>query len=503
MIYKKSLPTKNFKYKTITITDFSEEVKSELSGEVAKYKSAISLYNFITKNGKLQTGYGINYLTIPTSEEDSDGLLLPNYEGIGQRYEGAWLYKYYDIEQERNNYDLILYAENGYMYWISLFNNDSNIYRLYEIVLTSKPTVMNYRMQDRDFLLICNQTEGMIAWNGITIPTTITSAPNIRSVCVYKNRLWALTDDSHQIRYSKELNPTNWLISGNAEDSGIIRLSDQMGGTSKIISFMGHLYIIRDNGITKLTYFEEDDSYKLSHIFFAGSHIYGDSVIECEREIYFATRDGVFTFDGITTEKIELGINSLFGGCDQIGIKAVFHKDTYFLACKLEFNDNTFLGDETVTGGYVNNCLLMLNTKTKKIELLRGVDVVDMLPLEVGRISRLVVLTRGANGMKVGELTLDGKYYTQPLAKGCIYAGFGFGEIESSKLVKAFTIDTKQAVEVKIITDKVIRYFSVGGSNSPQKQKVNLPGKVIGFELMTFEQQAEINSFSLEVMIDG
>ena len=259
MIYEKNLPIKKYKYKKIKITDFSQGQNTTLNGELLKYSKPISLFNYITKNGKLQTSFGLEKLSLPTSEDSSENLKTPNYENIGVEYQGVWLYKYYDTELQKNSYDLILYASNGYLYWISLFDTDKNIYRLYEIVLTSKPTIINYRMNDRNYLLICTATDGMIAWDGVTIPTKITTAPNIRSAVVYKNRLFALTSNEFQIRFSKELNPTNWLIDGNADNSGIIRLSDQMGGTSKIIEFLGNLYVIRDNGISKISFYEDDD----------------------------------------------------------------------------------------------------------------------------------------------------------------------------------------------------------------------------------------------------
>jgi hypothetical protein len=237
----------------------------------------------------------------------------------------------------------------------------------------------------------------MIAWDGVTIPRNIPSAPNIRSAVVFKNRLFAITEDKFKIRFSKELDPTNWLLTENSDSSGIIRFSDQMGDMAKLVEFLGNLYAIRDNGITKITYYEDDDSYTLSHIFFSGSRIYADSVVVCERLLYFMTRDGIFTFDGVTTKKVNLPIDNLFGIDNFDGVKAVFHKNNYYLACKLKYDDNSYFGDETGDGNYVNNTIIELNTKTNHFNLIRGVDVIDILPLEVGRVSKLVVLTRGKN----------------------------------------------------------------------------------------------------------
>ncbi len=502
MIYEKKLLQKKYKYKQITISDFSQAVDTEQNGQLQNYKNPISVFNFLTENGKLETSYGLQRLTIPTSEDDAEALLNPEYEKIGVEYTGVWVYKYYNTEKEKDDYDLILYANNGYMYWISLFDNDKTIYRLYEIVLTSKPTVINYRMHDRDYLLICNETEGMIAWNGVTIPKQIASAPNIRSVAVFKNRLFAITDDKFKLYYSKELDPTNWLITENSDSSGIIRFSDQMGDMNKIVEFLGNLYVIRDNGITKVSYYEDDDSYKLSHMFFSGSKIYGESVVVCERDLYFMTRDGIFVFDGVSTEQVNLNINSLFGLDNLEGAKAVFHKNNYYLACRLNYNDNSFFADESAVNGCVNNTILQLNTKTKQFNLIRGIDAIDIMSLQVGRISKLVILTRGGKANCVSELVCNGSHYDIPLLKvwkvdkSCIV---NFDEV---KLIKNFVISTEYDVDVKIKTDMQEKYFFVKGSTSPQKIIANLKGKVIEFEIRSYTEKANITLFSLEVMYD-
>ena len=103
MIYEKRLPTKNYKYKSITITDFSQGVDSELNGELTKYKKPIMLYNFLTENGKLESGYGLERLTIPKSEDDAEATLDPSYESLGVEYVRAWVYRYYNLEKEKND----------------------------------------------------------------------------------------------------------------------------------------------------------------------------------------------------------------------------------------------------------------------------------------------------------------------------------------------------------------------------------------------------------------
>lgn len=500
MIYEKELGTKQCVYKKIIIDDFSGGNDNVTNPEMLKYKKAVSLYNFMVKNGKLELGYGASLLKLPESITSSECTLKPNFIS-NYDYQGIWLYKYTDRSTQLDSYDLIIYCSDGHLYWLGVFDNNPNIIQLYDLTLTSKPTIINHRMYDRDYLLICNETEGMIAWDGDTIPRTVPSAPSMRSVCKHGTRLFALTDDRYYIRYSSELDPTNWLLTNTDQSSGFIRLSDQMGGMNKIISFLGYLYIFRDNGITKIKFYEEDNTYDVSQVFISGSRIYPDSIAVAEDEIYFTTRDGVYTFDGMTAVKIDLKLDSLFIKDTFEHSVGVFHKGTYFLACYLFYNDNCSVGDDI--GPYnlcdvTNNVLIGLDTKTKQYDLMRGIDIVDMLPIDVGRISKLLMLVKGANSNKIFELTNDADY-NGPLSKHWRTDFYSLGDPDKRKILKSFTIYSKYNVEVEIFSQYGSTYQNVYGKDYPQTFRCNLPGDSFSVRIMSLDNGADVRLVSLEV----
>lgn len=500
MIYEKDLETKKCTYKRIVIDDFSGGNDNTTNPEMLKYKKAVSLYNFMVKNGRLELGYGVQTVKLPASITASNCTLNPTFNNEYD-YQGIWLYKYYDKTAQKDSYDLIIYASNGQMYWLGVFDNNPNVFELYDITLTSKPNVINYRMYDRDYLLICNETEGMISWDGVSIPKTVASAPNIRSVCRHGSRLFALTSDRYYIRYSSEIDPTNWLVTETDESSGYIRLSDQMGGMNKIVSFLGYLYVFRDNGITKIKFFEEDNTYEVSQVFFAGSRIYPDSIAIAEDEIYFTTRDGVYSFDGMDAKKINLNLDSLYVNQTFENSVGVFHKGTYFLACYLYYNDNASVGDDKgafSTYTVVNNVLIGLDTKTKKFDLMRGIDVVSMLPIDVGRISKLLLLLRGPNDNKIFELTHDAQY-NGALSKQWKTDFYSLGDPQKRKILKSYTIYTKYEVEIEVFSSNGSAYSYVYGKDYPQTFKCNLLGDSFSVRVRSLDTNADVRLVALEV----
>ena len=151
----------------------------------------------------------------------------------------------------------------------------------------------------------------------------------------------------------------------------------------------------------------------------------------------------------------------------------------------------------------VNNTILALDIKTKNFDILRGVDAIDIMPLEVGCISKLVILTRGNHAQKVSQLSFDGKYYGQSFLKEYKANKYSFEDIGGIKIVKNFTILSKYDVEVKIKTDQTQKCYALKGNDSAQKVRVNLPGNLIEFELRSYTNFADISAFEIEVMCDG
>ena len=496
MIYRKKLPTKNYKKSFIKVDDFSGAIDDKTNPQIIGYKKAVSLFNFIIKNGKLEQGYGVKPLTLPTSINDSECTLNPAFTFDGS-YEGIWLYKYYNQSKQEDSYDLILYGNDGQLYWLGIFDNAPYIFRLYEIKLTSKPTIINYRMYDRNYLLICNETEGMIAWDGDTVPESVVGAPAIRSICKHGTRLFALTKDRFSIRYSSELDPTNWLVSSSEDSSGIIRISDQMGEMHKIVSFLGKLYVIREGGITKINFFEEDDSYDISHVFFSGSKVFADSVVVCGDCIFFATRDGVYSFDGIDAKMVDFGFSNLFVTRTFENSKAVFYKEKYYIACYLNYNDNNSVGDDKYPNECVNNVLIAFDIKNKSYDIFRGVDIVDMLALDVSKISKLLMLTRISNTNKILELTTDGLYdgATFKLWQSPYYT---FNISGKNSFIKKFSIQSLYDVDVEIKTENETKDIYVYGKQEVQTFVVNLKANGASVRIRSSEPLSDVRMFKLE-----
>ena len=214
------------------------------------------------------------------------------------------------------------------------------------------------------------------------------------------------------------------------------------------------------------------------------------------------TRDGIYTFDGVSFEKQNLGIDNLFDTDNRESAFGVFFRGSYYLACRLEYKDNASFGDET-NDNCVNNTIIIFDPSVKKYSLLRGVDVCQMLPLEIGKISKLAITTRGENKNYVSQLNSSGAYYTSPLLKVWSVGEYSFGELDKIKLIKTFCVNTKYDIAVNIKTDQEEKSWVVQGGVSPQKIKVNLKGKLIAFDIISYTDKADISAVSMEVVCDG
>ena len=490
MFYINKLKTKTIDYVDKKLQPFSVGQDSDTNQNILALSKARLIYNYLYQDGALRQGYGFKSLTLPTSINSGDSDRSINFNQQ-TNFLGLWQYNYYSDTYSKKQYALVLYGEDKKLYWCKMFSTDNNIYTLYDKTFNSLPTVINYRLHGRDILIFCSPDDNMLVWDGDLIPYEITTAPTIRSMCLHNDRLFAITQDgTHTIRYSKNLDPTDWLVTGNAEDSGLIEISDQQGGMNKILSFLGYIFIFRDYAITKLAFYDEDGEYNISQLYFSGSKIFSDTVCVCGNKILLLSNDGLYSFDGVNTSKISLNIDSLFNKNNN-NAYATFYNGKYYLACKLDYNDQDIVLDEN-TDGYVNNTLLVVDAKTYEYTLTRGVDILSMLAVEEEQISKLLCLKRISNAEKVSELTYDGCYYGTPLIKKWKSTISDLGFIDKAKIIKEIFIYTEYNCSIKLITNKTTKTFDVLAKEVPQRIRVNIKDKLIGFEIISNTEQVKI-----------
>lgn len=82
----------------------------------------------------------------------------------------------------------------------------------------------------------------MMVWPPERDAYVVEGAPKVVSMCLHYERLFAIVEGERvQLRFSDDLNPTNWTTS--ATEGGYIELLDERGPMNKVLSFGDYLYV--------------------------------------------------------------------------------------------------------------------------------------------------------------------------------------------------------------------------------------------------------------------
>ena len=177
-------------------------------------------------------------------------------------------------------------------------------------------------------------------------------------MCIHFERLFATANDyTRRVWFSDDLNPTNFNVS--SEEGGYIDLIDDFGRSNKVISFNDYVYVFRDFNIARITAFAQQENFSVSQLDVGNSRIFADTVSICDNKVIYLAGDGLYSFNGSSASKINLGISNLFKGVDNQYAKAGYADGYYYLACRTDFKDD-IVGCEN-NEFYRNNTLIKLN----------------------------------------------------------------------------------------------------------------------------------------------
>lgn len=125
--------------------------------------------------------------------------------------------------------------------------------------------------------------------------------------------------------------------------SGYIHLSPEGGNVLRLISFGDKLLAVRQNGITVVRALGEPQHFRVdaTATYAVADGIVGETCAVCAGKLYFATKSGIYTFDGSSVEKCE----NRDGWRISAPVMAVASGDCYYLICT-----DKFLGEKIVFG---------------------------------------------------------------------------------------------------------------------------------------------------------
>ena len=501
MFYPKLLKTKKVTDYKINFSAFSSGMNSEIDEGILPYKYAKNCYNYSIESGALKNGIGFEPLKLPVSNQDISDEREILMDDNNQEIKSLWVFKYFNNETNTPEYKLLFYSTGGKIKWLELVSKYPYIFEIASFIYSSGvPNAVNYRLDGTDVMIFSSQTDGMWKYTATQMAEKIENGPSIVSMCLHYERLFAIIENGERNRlsFSANLDPTNWNES--LSEGGFIEMQDERGPLNRVVSFNDYIYVFRDFGVARVSAYGDQTAFSVSQLFVSSAKIYGNSVCVCGDRIMFLNRDGLVSFDGYSTTKLDLGIDNLFEGITNENCSALYYNGKYYLACKLNFNDDEKIGCESYEGGYVNNALIELDLKTGDLCVTRGIDICNMIIVDNGYFCKVVACFNGEHKSKLGQMTHDGKLFGVPLKKCWTSPKSNLGYPTKLKRVKEVLIKSSSGCKVKIETEKHSKIYNIKGSNKTQRLKTNVYGEQVEISFITEEEQ-DVNISCPQIII--
>lgn len=478
MFLKNILKTKKVLKKSHTFEAF----KSQISGKNLLGNETRVCYNFITKRGGLQTGYGFSSPVL--SVGDDSGLMREIFIGSGEKCD-LWHFRCFNTATNaRIDKVFFSYADFSLGYF-DLFGYSQNATAL-ETSFDSLPTGINFTVDDQDVILF--STDGSLVTFAVGTSAMKTAVlPKFVDLCSAHGRLFGVVaGKQNKILFSETLDPSLWT----AEESAIT-LDEFQGACNKLIYFEDDIFAFRDYGITKISEYGTAREFVMYDVFSTKSKIYGKSVVRCGEEILFLARDGLYTFNGGTAKQIlPLFSSYLEGVCNENAV-ACFDGENYYLACRLNFRDFQTVGAENYEGGYTNNALVVLNVQSGDAHIMRGMDIRSMVSANAGDVCNVFATFYGQHKEKIGMLDLSGAMFGAHLPKVWKSKMNNFGTPEKIKNFRKIVFDAPKDCILTVKTDLEQQSFVVVGQENLQEISTFVRGRKLWLEFSA-EADAEI-----------
>lgn len=478
------------KYDKMVFNDFS---KTDLTDKSSKSNINCALiYNFNNNNGILETGLGVTDLQVHMQNDINSRQAALNYEALGLEYINKVMHfkQYFSVSGD-TTHRLLVHGSDGKLYVYQMFSNVNNLNWTYELSFTTVPVVLEYKKDGLDSILI-SANDKLIVWSTGRTPYELTNVPTITSMCVYNDVLYCtIAGETDNIWYTSNLNPET--VGSVSDTTNYVSLSDERGGCRKILTFKENVYVFRDYGISRLnTYVKKAPTY--NQIYLSNSKIYPNTVVVCGDCIVFMTNDGLYKFNGTSVSKIGVLPQKLIAAANNYAC-ATNLQDKYYLALKVNFDDQQIIGCEA-NSEMKNNALVELNLQDNAFQILRGIDIKDMLALKAEFEEKIIVTFNSTNKDKIAEITNDGKCFDEILPKA-YYSNCIVQDDLTDITIRKMIIESSKGVEVAIITDSGSYIFNTYTDGINEFQTI-IPCRKFKMQISTSTQNPYVNIIQLE-----
>jgi hypothetical protein len=475
-----------------SITNFASGLDALTDENNTKFNKASNTYNFEYRNGALTECLGFEDLTIPSYSYEGSVELSPRIvvdEGKSNQFLKVYHYKEYDpLDKERKD-KIFLIATDFIPTYSRAITQAPIFYHLSNVVPTEMPRVNSYHTGEKDCILFHNDTDDLIVWDNYNPIRTFANAPKFYDLCVFNEKL-ILVPSGERLKLRIENDNLLNLTETYTTSTKIINLDTERGYINKLLSFNNSVYIIRDFGISRLNRVES-----ITHLLCSASRLYENTACICGNKGLVLGKDGLYEFGSVEAEKLNLKLNRMLNGVPNQYAVASFKNGIYYLACRLNFNDNKQIGCES--GTFKNNALIAINTQNYQYTITRGVDISDLCTIQYGSCDKLVATFYGSNATKIGQICSNGKLFGVNESRFWSSPLTDLGFSNKIKYVKEVSLLSLYDIKVKVFSECESREFNIKGSNIISRFPVRIKGKQIGILISSNTDKAYISNLKL------
>lgn len=494
MFYKNKLKTKSTNEKTFEFNMFSSSAQTGKTQSLCDFNLTKQCYNFRTNSGALESGYGFDMFSSPISKNDIE--IETPVVISGNEVKSLWDFEWYDQENNENKYYCMYFNDQAKVCYDNLF--DSRFTTLIiNTQFTDTPVGIKYKIEGVDSMIFSGKGQNLLVLVGQTQQTSQT-APQLLSICAHFGKVFAITSEARgKLVYSDNLDILQW----SDELSANLDFTDGRGNLTKLLSFNDYVYIFREYGITRISEYSSDSQFAINHLYQSDSYIYPNSIAHGGDRIYFLDKSGLKYFNGSSVHNIDCPeikmLSSFNGNC-----ASQCFEGKYFLACNVKF-DSDSVGCESSEQGWINNALFVYDEQTEHVEIIRGVDIKQMLALNNPYKSKLIACFNGENKDKIGQLSISGKSfnYVLPAKWQSVFTDLGISG--KKKKIKNFLIKSNLPCQVVITSDMQIKTFYVKGASQIQQISAEMYGNEFSVAITSNQPGSNISYFVLKVAVEN
>lgn len=462
------------KYTRVRIkADAFDSVKSTSDESLLNPTESPVAYNFSYDKGVLSGNLGIEEATFSTEYSSVYRHAMASLpEGVFPKT--LHLFRRYDASNKKRDDRLIVRTTDDEFYEVKIFAVGDKFKKIVNLIASGKDCSACYRYNGVDLFLASSERGFFYTYDGTTLKK-IESAPNMTSMCVHAERIFAtVAGEQNKVWFSADFNPENWKVSGDG--AGYVDFDDEGGKVIKVVKFLNYVYVFRDFGIERMTAFGAQTDFSVSKIYTASARIYPDTIVTLGDRIIFLTEEGLKCLDGYNVTNVFKDLND-FLSKDKRSAVATGSDGKYYLAGAMVFKNDfqTKILDEAEDIPYVNNGLVVCDVKKNKITILRGMDVSCIKSINVHTLSSVYMTFNGKNKHVVGMLSKGGKYLLDDLPRFWSTGYNDLGYPDRQKSLRSVSLSTSGAITLGLELDGEKVEYNISQSNSPQKIIVNRP----------------------------